>query len=89
MSSIVRLAQRHARLTEVSLIKKKLSRLQIEELEGIEGDIKATVEDMGLRVSFEKRTTGFTVRLHSKDNSINNTLGGSSNGYGIGKYREL
>lgn len=86
--TLVRLAQRHSRLVEISLIK-KLSSMQTEELESIEGDIKAISENLGLRVSFEKRINGWTVRLHDKQNIINNTLGGSDNGYGIGKPKYL
>jgi hypothetical protein len=73
---------------EISLIK-KLSLLQTEELETIEGDIRAIVSNYGLRVSFERRTNGYTVRLHDKNNSTTNTLGGSNNGYGIGKPKQL
>lgn len=86
--TLVRLSQRHSRLVEISLIK-KLSSLQTEELEAVEGDIKAIADDIGLRVSFEKRTNGWTVRLHDKNNLINNTLGGSNNGYGVGKPKYL
>ena len=86
--TLVRLAQRHSRLVEFSLIK-KLSPMQTEELETIEGDIKAIVDDLNLRVTFEKRVNGYTVRLHDKKNQITNTLGGSSNGYGIGKPKNF
>lgn len=86
--TLVRLAQRHSRLIEFSLVK-KLSSLQINELEGVEGDIRALVDDLNLRVTFEKRVNGYTVRLHDKNNAISNTLGGSNNGYGIGKPKHF
>lgn len=86
--TLVRLAQRHSRLIELSLVK-KLSSMQTEELEGIEGDIRALVDDLNLRVTFEKRVNGYTVRLHDKTNKTTNTLGGSSNGYGIGKPKNF
>lgn len=82
--TLVRLAQRHSRLIEISLIK-NLSALQIDELENLEGDIRAIAANLNLRVTFEKRVNGWTVRLHDKNNAISNTLGGSNNGYGIGK----
>ena len=86
--ALVRLARRHSRLVEISLIK-KLSAMQTEELETVEGDIKVIVNSLGLNVSFENRINGWTVRLHDKTNLINNTLGGSDNGYGVGKPKYL
>lgn len=85
MCSIVKLAARHTRLIETLCVKKKLSDRQKNELEEIECEIKLYCEDLGILVQFEERTNGYTVRLFAKHKLVFNTLGGSINGYGIGK----
>lgn len=86
--ALVRMSKRHARLSEIKS-RKKLSSAQTEELENLEGDIRAIVMEFGLSVTFEYRTNGWTVRLHDRNRSVNNVLGGSDNGYGVGRPQTL
>lgn len=86
MRQLVHYSKRHARLSEIKA-RKRLSRSQTEELENIEGEIRAIAMDFELSVTFEYRTNGWTVRLHNKENSVHNILGGSDRGYGVGRPR--
>jgi len=51
----------------------------------IESSIQMTVQRYGLRAKFSGDPRGFTVKLHTPKGGVFNTLGGATEGYGIGR----
>jgi hypothetical protein len=57
-------------------------------MEVLEKNLETRIGDIatkyGLKAEFTGDPRGYVVKLHTSDNSVHNTAGGSEAGYGIG-----
>lgn len=83
LRQLVRLAREHCKIMEADCNGTKSIAMGAR-LPVLEDEIKTLAKSLNLRISFSGDPRGHTVRLHNSIDTLFNSIGGPSGGYGIG-----